>query len=529
MKEKIKIIFIPTLLVWISIVVGYTFLHWLLFIKLDLFGLKEIITNFGVPMVLAGLAAWIIIRPRLRLLNLEAKRGNLRDFYCFILWITLMLPAIIAQEYIVTASGALTTLTSVEAIDSTPPSRFYMLKKYYVDKKAIGIHAAFDVSGKHNQYFNMHLYVAMPILERAEDTVKTTCKAWLGEEYSEQISNNLEPSEKENAYREFATKTQAAFDTTNMSRFTYLTRIGNSDKKEGLLEAIKKNASKQGSEIILTPVYKPFAERNGSKVFWIFVSSAIGMTVWLIMLMIPKINSNELARFQEGKPDREALEEMKDVLALLKPREGYYITPILIYVNVGIYLLMVVAGLGFISFKGEDLLTWGANYGPLTKSGEWWRLVTSTFLHGGLLHVLANMYGLLFIGIFLEPVLGRARFLGAYLATGVVGSIASIWWYDATVSVGASGAIFGVYGLFLAFLLMKVFPAEIGKAFLASTIIFIGYNLVMGLAGGIDNAAHIGGLVSGFIIGLILSPRIKTQLADSDMAGGEVEAVEDSL
>jgi len=375
------------------------------------------------------------------------------------------------------------------------------------------VHPAFDVSGKHNQYFAMHLYVAMPIFESAADTVKTTCKAWLGEEYSEQISNRLEPSEKEDAYKEFAKKTQATFDTANVSRFMYLTRIGNSDKKEGLLEAIKKNKGKQGSEIILTPVYKPFAERNGSKLFWIFLSSVIGLSIWLIMLLIPKIDSEQLTRLEEGKPDEAARAEMKDVLTLLTPREGYYITPILIYSNVGIYLMMVIAGLGFISFRGDALLAWGANYGPWTKNGEWWRLLTSTFLHGGLIHVLANMYGLLFIGILLEPVLGHARFLVAYLVTGLVGSIASIWWYEATVSVGASGAIFGVYGLFLGLLLAKVFSAEFGKAFLASTVVFIGFNLIMGFTGGIDNAAHIGGLLSGFIIGLILAPGLKRQLA----------------
>lgn len=172
---------------------------------------------------------------------------------------------------------------------------------------------------------------------------------------------------------------------------------------------------------------------------------------------------------------------------------------------------MVISGLGLVSFKGSDLLTWGANYKPYTTNGQWWRLLTSTFLHGGLMHILANMYGLLFVGIFLEPLLGRSRYVLVYLATGILASVASIWWYDATVSVGASGAIFGLYGFFLACLLLKVFPPDFGKAFLASTLVFVGFNLVMGFAGGIDNAAHIGGLISGFILGLMMSVRLKRQ------------------
>ncbi|WP_431215098.1 rhomboid family intramembrane serine protease [Puia sp. P3] len=125
------------------------------------------------------------------------------------------------------------------------------------------------------------------------------------------------------------------------------------------------------------------------------------------------------------------------------------------------------------------------------------------------MHLLANMYGLLFVGIFLEPRLGKIRFAMVYLITGILASIASLWWHAATVSVGASGAIFGLYGAFLALLLMKVFPKDFSKVFLGSTLIFVGFNLVMGFTGSIDNAAHLGGLVSGFVIGLILSPGSK--------------------
>jgi membrane associated rhomboid family serine protease len=98
-----------------------------------------------------------------------------------------------------------------------------------------------------------------------------------------------------------------------------------------------------------------------------------------------------------------------------------------------------------------------------------------------------------------------------YLVTGLLASATSLWWHHAVVSVGASGAIFGLYGTFLALLVTQVFPKEFSKAFLTSTLFFVGYNLVMGLAGGIDNAAHIGGLVSGFCIGLLLSPRLKRE------------------
>lgn len=512
MTDRIKLLFVPFLLTLSSLIIGYTFLHWLLFIELEIFPIKEIITNFGIPIVLTGLAAWFILRPRFKILDLEAKRGNWRDFFSFILWIALTVPLIISQEYIVTASGKLTELNSINEINNTELTKFYSLKDFYIDKDAIGVHSAFDVSGKHNDKFNMHIYVALPIFEKASDTINMEPAAWLGTEYRNTINNRLEPDEKEQKYQAFANESQIDFDEKNVSDFVYLDRLRHSDKRDGFIEAIKSNPIYEPNEIILEAVNEPFEARNGKKLEWILGSSLVGSIIWLIMIFIPKIDSKQLKRIKAGKPDKEAQEDLKDFIDFLKPKEGYFITPILIYANIGLFLIMTILGLGFISFKGQDLLEWGANYGPLTKDGEWWRLFTSTFLHGGLMHLLANMYGLLFVGIFLEPLLGKTKYLATYVLTGILASIASIWWYDATVSVGASGAIFGLYGVFLAFLLTKIFPPDFAKSFLISTAVFVGFNLLMGLTGGIDNAAHIGGLLSGFMIGLILSPILKRQV-----------------
>lgn len=518
MKDKINLLFKPFIITPLGLTIGYTFLHWILFLELELFQLKEVITSFIIPFILTGIAAWIILRPRLKILNLEAQRGNWKDFYSFILWIVLTIPLIIAQEYAVSTTGKLTELNSINEIGKNELTKYYSLKTYYIDKNAIGVHSSFEVNGKRNESFNMHIYVALPIFEKVSDTSNVDPAAWLGAEYRKTISNRLEPDEKGQKYQEFENESQNDFNKKDFSEFVYLNRLRHSDKREGFIEAIKNNPKYKSNEIVLEAVNEPFESRNGNKLEWFFGSSIIGSIIWLIMLLIPKIDEQHLNRIKEGKPDKEAQGELNDFLYFLKLKEDYFITPLLIHTNICIYLIMVVAGLGFISFKGQDLLQWGANYGPITMRGEWWRLVTSTFLHGGLMHLLANMYGLLFVGIFLEPLLGRTKYMSAYVLTGIIASIASIWWHDATVSVGASGAIFGLYGVCLALLLTKVFPADFAKSFLTSTVIFIGFNFLMGLAGGIDNAAHIGGLAGGFVVGLVLYPRIKGQ-AENDAIG----------
>lgn len=200
-----------------------------------------------------------------------------------------------------------------------------------------------------------------------------------------------------------------------------------------------------------------------------------------------------------------AKEKISNFASVFKPVEGYFITPILINVTVLIFIAMVVSGTNLLLPKSEDLLNWGANYRPLTLEGQWWRLLTSCFLHIGILHLLFNMYALLYVGLLLEPYLGRTRFLAAYLISGIAASMTSLYWNSWVVSAGASGAIFGLYGVFIALLLGNILDKSVKKAMLTSALIFVGYSLLNGFRskGAIDNAAHIGGLVSGLLIGAV--------------------------
>jgi rhomboid protease GluP len=182
---------------------------------------------------------------------------------------------------------------------------------------------------------------------------------------------------------------------------------------------------------------------------------------------------------------------------------GHFITYGIIAANLLVFVIMVIAGVNLMEPSTGDLLHWGGNLRAYTVAGEWYRLLTSTFLHGGILHLLFNMYALYFIGIYLEPLIGRWRFLALYLCTGILASAASIWWSGDAVSVGASGAIFGMYGVFLALLTTNYIDKDTRKALLQSIVIFVVFNLAYGTKAGIDNAAHIGGLLSGLLFGYI--------------------------
>ncbi|MCO5950153.1 rhomboid family intramembrane serine protease [Mucilaginibacter flavidus] len=215
--------------------------------------------------------------------------------------------------------------------------------------------------------------------------------------------------------------------------------------------------------------------------------------------------------------------KLTNVLSIFWPTQGYFVTPIIVNLNIAVFVLMVISGVNFMLPDTESLLQWGANLRSLTLQGEYWRLLTCCFLHIGILHLLFNMYALVYIGLLLEPYMGKLRFAAAYLLTGIAASTVSLWMHEQTVSAGASGAIFGMYGVFVALLTTNIIDKSVRKAMMSSILVFVVYNLANGVKAGIDNAAHIGGLVSGFAIGYLFYPSLKnpnrTDLKFGSVAG----------
>jgi len=185
-------------------------------------------------------------------------------------------------------------------------------------------------------------------------------------------------------------------------------------------------------------------------------------------------------------------------------------THIIVGINVLVFVAMVATGSSFINPSREQLLRWGANWGPLSLGTQPWRILTSNYVHIGIIHIAFNMWCLWNLGQLAERVLGRMNYVILYTLCGISGSLASLWWHPLSVGAGASGAIFGLAGASIAVFYMGHLP--IPKAAIQGTtrslLTFVGYNLLFGLSPGIDNSAHIGGLVSGFAMGAVLSKHI---------------------
>jgi len=186
------------------------------------------------------------------------------------------------------------------------------------------------------------------------------------------------------------------------------------------------------------------------------------------------------------------------------------VTRTIIAVNVLVYVAMGLSGVSWTDPSVVQAIRWGADFGPLTLSGQWWRLFTSMFVHFGFFHIALNMWCLRNLAVALEPMMGGLAFSITYLFSGLAASAVSTAWNPWRASAGASGAIFGIAGAFVSYLLLKkaAIPASLVRQNLRSLAVFILLNLSIGAASGhIDNSAHLGGLAAGLIIGALI-PRI---------------------
>lgn len=191
-----------------------------------------------------------------------------------------------------------------------------------------------------------------------------------------------------------------------------------------------------------------------------------------------------------------------------------YKQPIVTYIIMAIcIILFILMELSGGSTNSQTLLKYGANLDVLVKNGEYYRLFTCIFLHIGIMHLLCNMYSLYIIGREVENLFGKIKYIIIFILSGIFGSIMSLAFTHNTISAGASGAIFGLLGALLCFGMH--YRTYLGEAIKRSIIPIIVINLIIGFfAEGIDLAAHIGGLVGGVLVAMMVGVPDKSKTKD---------------
>ena len=182
------------------------------------------------------------------------------------------------------------------------------------------------------------------------------------------------------------------------------------------------------------------------------------------------------------------------------------ITLIIIGINMVMFLFTAVLSGSIFDISSRVLLKYGGKVNVLIENGEVWRLLTSAFLHAGLIHITANMYSLYIIGPEIEQIYGSVRYLLVYLFSCITASLLSYYMNPHSLSVGASGGIFGLMGALIVFSIIE--RKRLNKKYLSSLLQVVAVNLFIGFSIiGIDNYAHIGGLIGGALMGCVTYKR----------------------
>ena len=206
-------------------------------------------------------------------------------------------------------------------------------------------------------------------------------------------------------------------------------------------------------------------------------------------LLIPIINEMDITKKRNNKRDKYMM-----------------LTNILIAVNLLVFLISAWISKNIFNIDIYTLIIMGAKVNSLIDKGQVWRLITCAFLHGGLIHIFFNMYALKILGPEIEYVYGKVKYLVIYLLSAIAASIFSYIFGPQSVSVGASGAIFGLFGAMLIFGIKH--RKQMGKAYMMNILQVIFVNVIIGISSSnIDNAAHFGGLIVGALIALLLGER----------------------
>ncbi|MFD2147912.1 hypothetical protein [Mucilaginibacter antarcticus] len=298
---KFQLIIKPFLVIGITSISAYSFIHWWLFVRNEIFAVDEAILNFFVPLATSFIPVLIWLLPRLKLLDFTGKKAkNPVIGYLLMATIAIGVPTVIAQEYLISATGEMTVLTSIKEIEKRPKTKYYTLKKVYPDKAQARPNTIINTSGKYNVNYNMAVYMPCPIFDTPNAHQAAEPLAWLGIKYQKTISNGLSGAEKTQEFEMFTKKSQDDFDKRDLTTFTYLDRIGPSSELKTFADAVTFSGVYDTPFIILVPRWGNFEDRNGDKGLWLIVSLVIGTVLFILMIAAVPLRDRALKNDLNG-------------------------------------------------------------------------------------------------------------------------------------------------------------------------------------------------------------------------------------
>ena len=295
---KLRLIYVPFLLTMLFSVSAYALIRWGLDIKLGLLPFSSATLSTWVPLFIAPLLVWLLLKERILLLKLHRKQGSVAFAYYVYTSLAICVPIALSQTYIGKASFELVQVDNVEAVRKYPDERYLELSNFALDQEKSRWVGDYQIATNKKSYLRLKMYVVCPLKE-----VKST---WLGVEYSKVLDD---PSSDEARMAEFYAFRDDKIEQFRSSEFQssqYFEQLEDSDDRDMFIDAVKNADSTErltwvdpDKQIILRPVFKKFEASIRIDFFWIFGSMAISAAIFLLLILFPGLDRQRIMAFQQ--------------------------------------------------------------------------------------------------------------------------------------------------------------------------------------------------------------------------------------
>ena len=502
--RKFRYVFLPIFLSSTLTVIIFGIARWYLNIQGDILHVSTDI-QFWVFMLIATIVWAVFMRKPIGILIIKKKPANDLAFLHLLAAAAVFAPLITSQFYLIDRNAKLYQVEHIYGQEKYRENDYFQVSDLVFDKTDFGVFYSVHTKGRNNEDVNLNANYAIPVLGD-----NGSYRLWIGIRLTKGYGTHEYQSNQDVLWNRFVEEVRKKYIDYNPNNHKYLRIIPQSDQRREFVEAIMNSDVYSGLEekdlIILKTEDKDFESRFSGEEKWFYISY-IGLNLLvLIIIQFLKIQEIRLERLQKHKPINGEEDSIKEMLLFFIPRKDHFITSIMIDLNLIVFVWMLASGVSIMHPISSDLLDFGALRYQEVMDGEYWRLITSGFVHIGIAHILMNMMFLALSGYLVEFALGRWRFLVLYIVTLIGANINSLLWGSSAVSAGASGALFGLLGWMLAQVLMKRKTGD-GSNIIYLFLIFGigGVILLVGLFNNSNNAAHIGGLAVGLFFGLAMS------------------------
>lgn len=464
--------------------------------KFQISNFKDEAWDIFLPMILSALSL-ILMRKRFSILR-HSKPDKDNFIYIIICGIVLCAALVSSQFYYKIKFSKNQTIQNIHQISSDKNVNKIKVKSYFVDDSSLSSKFTRDVSGKYGNDLNFNFYFVAAILKDSLEKPKDDLpQVWFAHHFSKTISNKLSDKKKKIEYRNFREKSYHDAEHFNFYKNDYFLRVPNSEERDIydrlILNVVENPQNKK--IIFLSPSDGKFIDDGKSALFWFFKILGIGILIILFALIFPMYRNESIKNTEEE-------DDFNFFLQLFVPKNGFFITPILIDLNILVFIILSFLGVNPFYPKTEDLVKFGALTSQFSD-GEYWRVISSMFMHGGIMHLAMNLVVLGIVGFFSENIYSKIKFAFIYFLSGIIAGISSLLWHDGSVIlVGASGAISGLLGSFAVALILQNNFKET-KVPLLVIFAYFSINILFGLISNSDNAAHISGFIGGILISLL--------------------------